>query len=488
MTQILPILLFISIAAFASGSETWTGTTIDPARNEPFKFALELKRAEDGQVTGSFYSFYYYAKLRGTYEADTQRFLLNGTLDVGVQISMDLSRTDEGLAGVLAAPSMQLELPLKLELSAVSGSASIGMYEVLTSERPSSVFKNQLTAAAKSRVEQRILSEINKQGMVGVSVALINQQQVEYMAGFGYEDNAERIVVSENTMYRWASISKPMTAVIAMLLVKKGSLNLDQDIRSQVPEFPAKPWAITARSLLTHQSGIVHYHPGKVIVSQRQYDQEHPFADRVLSLDKFKQSDLLFEPGTQFSYSTPGYVLLGAVLERAADLPYENLVETTIKNPLALSSLQPDFTWSSIDHRATGYLRRADGVITNSTEGDVAWKLPAGGFISTISDLAEFARALLGDQLLDPELKSQMWQKQKTASGEEIEYGYGFNVSDWDGLRVIWHSGGQKKTSTIMVLCPDQKAGVVIMSNTEKVRHESLSKDLLKLLIDSRAI
>lgn len=76
-----------------------------------------------------------------------------------------------------------------------------------------------------------------------------------------------------------------------------------------------------------------------------------------------------------------------------------------------------------------------------------------------------------------------MWTAPNSADGEPGFYGYGFNIANKDGIRILFHSGAQRKTQTMLMLCPDQKLGVAIMSNTEGVRHEDISHDLIEILM-----
>ena len=165
-------------------------------------------------------------------------------------------------------------------------------------------------------VEGALQGEFERQELVGLAAAVVHGETItEFHLGFA--DRSAEIAVGPDTMFRWASISKPLTAIRAMQLAGGDDLDLDADVRTLVPEFPEKPWPITARQLLGHLGGVVHYTNGEVIPTKREYDVEHPFADVVLALHTFDRSPLVAEPGTKFAYTTHGYILLGAVLQRA---------------------------------------------------------------------------------------------------------------------------------------------------------------------------
>jgi serine beta-lactamase-like protein LACTB len=319
-----------------------------------------------------------------------------------------------------------------------------------------------------ARLDDAVAEQMKATDAVGCAVGVIEDNRIVYFKGYGLADREKNIPVDAKTMFRWASVSKTITAVAAMQLVEMELLDLDRDIRDYVPEFPDKGAKITTRQLLGHLGGIVHYVNGKVIRTQRNYEKPNPFADVVLALDTFKESPLVCLPGEKYSYSTHGYILLSAVVERAGRQRFADQVKERICQPLGLKSLRPDYQWETIPNRAVGY-RKAAGQIIPSTNTDVSWKLGGGGFISTIDDMARFAEGLLQKKLLKPETFQQMWTRQKTADGKETGYGLGFGVSTGAGGLAVSHSGSQEKTKTLLTLRPDQKRALVFMTNSEFV-------------------
>ena len=215
----------------------------------------------------------------------------------------------------------------------------------------------------KTQVRDRIANEIKAQSIVGLSVAIGESDHLILSESFGFEDREQNIAATNGTMYRWASVSKPMTAVVVMQLASENKLDLDAHVRTLVPEFPEKPWPITCRQLLCHQGGIVHYDNGKVIKTERKYTDPHPFADTIVALDYFKESPLIAEPGTKYSYTTHGYMLLGGVAQRAGKEPFAAEVKKRIAVPCGMSNLRPDYQWVSIPHRAVGYRKSKAGTM-----------------------------------------------------------------------------------------------------------------------------
>lgn len=331
-----------------------------------------------------------------------------------------------------------------------------------------------------SRIDSIFAAKMAAAEAVGGALALIDGGRVVHVALHGAADREQKLPVSRQTLFRWASVSKPITAVAAMQLVEKGLLDLDQDVRHYVPEWPDKGTKITSRQVLCHQAGIVHYINGPVIRTQRTYDVAHPFADVVLALDRFKESPLVCPPGSKYSYTTHGYILLSAVVERAGKQRFADQVRDRIAAPLGLKTLQPDYQWVDIPGRARGYLKR-DGKIVPSANTDVSWKLGGGGYLSSIEDLAGFAAGLLEHKLVQPATAKQMWTAQKTATGEPTRYGLGFSISKQPGVGlVVMHTGAQEKTRTAMILHPEKRRGLVFMTNSEYVEPGPLAAAVLE--------
>lgn len=326
-----------------------------------------------------------------------------------------------------------------------------------------------LAPAKAAAVDAAVLAEMQKEQVVGMAIGIIEKGQVEYLKGYGLADREKNVPVTADTMFRWASCTKSICAIAALQLAEKGRLDLEADVRKYVPEFPDKGATITPHLLLDHQSGIVHYNNGRIIATKATYQKPHPFADPVIALDKFKESPLLFSPGDKFSYSSFGYLLLSAVIERAGQEKFAQQIRDRISGPLGLTTLQPDFPWVRIDHRAAGY-RLADGKVLVSSDTDQSWKWGGGGYISNVGDFAGFAQVLLAGKLVSKDMETKMWTPQPTKDGALTHWGLGFEVTMKGGaLEKISHDGKQEKTRTRFVIYPSQQSALVVMTNSEWV-------------------
>ena len=323
--------------------------------------------------------------------------------------------------------------------------------------------KPQVTA-----IDTAILGEMAKQEAVGAALGIIQGGRIVYLKGYGLADREQKIPVTTNTMFRWASISKPLTAVATMQLFEKGKLKLRQHVREFVPEFPDRGSPIRIGQLLRHHGGVRHYSNGKIVPNDREYSEPHPFADVIVALDEFKDSPLVAEPGQKYSYSTHGYILLSAVVQRAGRAKFADQIRNRIAAPLGMDSLQPDYQWIDIPNRAVGY-RKRDGEVIRDTDTDVSWKLGGGGYISTIGDLARFAEGLINRRLVGEETERLMWSHVTPKNGKPPRMAHGFSVEGKGTDLKVYHSGSQEKAKTRLVIYPRKKHGMVFMSNSRHI-------------------
>jgi CubicO group peptidase (beta-lactamase class C family) len=322
----------------------------------------------------------------------------------------------------------------------------------------------QLAPAKAMAVDKTVEAQMQKQGLIGVAVGIIREGQIVYLKGYGQSNREQSSPVTEQTIFNWASNSKPVAAVAALQLTEKKLLDLDADVRRYVPEFPDKGDVITTRQLLCHQSGIPHYSNGTIVPTEGKYSLPRPFLDPVVALDKFNQSPLVFKPGEKMEYSSYGYMLVSAVIQRAGKKPFQAQIEERIVRPLGMKSFQLDMEFEHQPHWAVGYTKDKQGNIVPAKEVAHYWKHGAGGFKSNIQDFAVWAQALINRRLLSQESEKQMWTAQTTSKGEKTTRGLGMSIGE-PGEWKVSHNGIQEDAMSRLVLYPRAKHGIVIMCN-----------------------
>jgi serine beta-lactamase-like protein LACTB, mitochondrial len=327
--------------------------------------------------------------------------------------------------------------------------------------------------AWEGAVDAAIRAQIERDQIPGLSCAIGVKGELAFQRGYGLADVENEVAATPATVYRLASISKPVTAVLAMQLAEQGQLDLDADVASSVPEWPQKPWPVTARQLLAHLGGVRHY--------ANEAESTVHFARQTDALPRFATDPLLHEPGTRYHYSTYGYNLIAALVEAKTGQPFAAVVKQRIAVPCQAPSLQDDDVVRLIRGRAQGYVREG-GVLRNSVLMDGSYKLGGGGLCCSADDLVRFGQALLDGRLVKPATLAAMWTRQRTKDGTEIEYGLGFRVDTKAGRRVVSHSGAQSRVSTMLLLLPEQRVAVVLLCNLEHVRLRPLADRIADLV------
>jgi CubicO group peptidase (beta-lactamase class C family) len=343
---------------------------------------------------------------------------------------------------------------------------------------------DRLTSTQIEQIESAVQHEMEQQQIVGASVGIVMNGKVVYVKGFGFADQEKQRPATENTIYNWASNSKPIMAIAAMQLVESKQLDLDADIRVYVPEFPEKDGVVTARLLLCHQSGIPHYTNGRIVPLNNEASSD-PLAelDPIIAINRFGGSPLLYKPGEGYSYSSYAYVLLSAVVQRAGKMPIAEQIDDRIIKRIGMKSFQLDLPFDNQAEWTVAYFRNREGKIGKVNDIANFWKHGAGGYKSNVSDFARWAQSLVNTALISPETQKEMWTVQKTKDGKPTTYGLGFAVSgSTEGALRVGHSGSQEETKSSMGLLPAKKQAIVVMCNTAHATPIRIADAIEKIL------
>ncbi len=281
-----------------------------------------------------------------------------------------------------------------------------------------------------------------EQNLPGLSVAVGAGGGIVWAEGFGWADLETQVKVAPDTQFRIGTASMPLTAAAVGVLLEAGALTLDDEIQRHVPDFPRKEWPVTLRQLMGHVSGV-----------RDDAGDEEPVTVRcertVDALPRFAKRPLLFEPGTRYHHSSYGWILVSAAVEAAAGEPFVRFVRRRVFEPLGMEDTTADFPAEPILDRATYYFPRfaADPRYGPQPPSEVDYSCFAGSsaFLSTPSDLVRFAMAIDGGKLLQPTTVHLLQTPERLASGQETEYGLGWDLETLalagKQVRAVGHDG-----------------------------------------------
>ncbi len=331
-----------------------------------------------------------------------------------------------------------------------------------------------LSTAQLKEFEDFVAAQMAVDKIPGLSVGYLKGDEV-WAKGYGYADLENKLPARAESMYRLASVTKPMTATAVLQLAEKGKIDLDAEVQTYVPYFPKKNYPVTVRQLLGHLGGISHY---------KNYDAEGHFKDSKTtrqSIAVFENFDLVAEPGTRYSYSSYGYNLLGAVIEGASGMSYAEYMRENVWRPLGMENIRMDNPRDIIPNRVRGYENNA-GQIRNSEFIDVSSRFSAGGTRGSVLDLVRFGGRIANGKVLSPTSLELMFNSMVTKSGALTNYSAGWDVAPTNGRFVLSHSGGQQETSTYLFAFPSRNLSIAVMSNLEGADTGVYVRKLFELL------
>ena len=346
---------------------------------------------------------------------------------------------------------------------------------------------------SQARMKRAIATFMAANKVPGMSVAAVQDGTFVWSAGFGMADLEHSVPATSQTLYRLASISKPITAAAAMTLWEHGQLDLDAPVQRYCPAFPQKPWPLTTRQLLGHLAGIRYYNVPEVPYSISQADPEvgntRHFENGIEGGLKFFASEpLVGRPGTHFNYSTQGYTVVGCAIEGASGKSYADYVRESVLLPAGMQQTRPDDRFAIIPSRTRFYSRDKSGALVNAEFLDSSYKVPGGGLLATAPDMARFAVAMLADRLVKRTTRDLMWAEQIPTDGlGRMAYGLGWQIGSVDGAVVVGHGGTQQGASAVLLIEPTARAGVVVLTNSDAAGATQLAPELLRAVLGAPA-
>lgn len=249
-----------------------------------------------------------------------------------------------------------------------------------------------------------------------LSLAVGVGDEIVFAEAIGYRDVGTGKKASAATQYSVGSFAKPMTGIALAKLIDMGSINLEAPVSDYVGT-PAYTNTFTVRELASHVAGIPHDTAEREVMEFVDVgDHKSPF--EVFSI--FSSHPLMFEPGTEFEYSSNGYILLSAVIESAAATNYVDFLSSTVWSAFGMTSTELDTSFAGKEHEATYYAEITvdNGHVQSESNRDRSFLFGGGGFISTPSDLVRMARATYHVDFLSAKSKQEMLTPTKLRNGE----------------------------------------------------------------------
>lgn len=335
----------------------------------------------------------------------------------------------------------------------------------------------QVAKGLERKVDQ-IFKAYDNSETPGVSIGFIKDGQLQFLKSYGMADLEHQIPVSDTAVFSLASVSKQFTALAILLLEEQGKLSLDDDIRKHLPEFKDFSSKITIKMLANHISGIrghlsligqVGIVPDNVITTTMVHDMI------------YRQQELNFTPGSKFSYSNSGYVLMAEIVEKVSGQTFAQFMEKEIFQPLGMhdSFVMDDFH-RIIKNRARSYQLWSEGYVNAPANYSY---YGSTNLYTTLQDLSKWALNFEQTKVGSKIIFDKMNTLGTLNNGETFGYALGQFKSDFNGLTQISHSGGDAGYRAFLGRFPEQQAAILLLSNNSTVYAEGKALEAADLFL-----
>lgn len=323
----------------------------------------------------------------------------------------------------------------------------------------------------------RLLEELVAEGKVpGLSITVLRDGKTVLQKGYGYVDLEKKTLADPiNTLYRIASVSKPIAATALAHCVAENIIDLDASFYNYVPYYPEKKYDFTIRQLASHTAGIRGYQGSE-------YGLNKPYSIKE-GIEVFKDDELIFQPGTDYHYNSFDWVLISLAIQEVTGVPFEQYVQEKVLNPLALLNT---FVECHKEHTISSRSSKAAYTSAIPSNGNLHipvfysknrlgfrkaiqvnnfYKLAGGGYLSTSKDIAQFGQKYLDGTILNPEVLTQFLSSENL-NGKKTYYGLGWQVSeDAMGRPFYGHIGNGVGGYSNFFVYPEQKMVFSILTN-----------------------
>lgn len=332
--------------------------------------------------------------------------------------------------------------------------------------------------AAADPVDDIVNAELKRQGVPGVSVAVVKDGTIVKAEGYGVANAELNVRATPQSVYQIGSVSKQFIAAGIMLLVQDGRMSLDDKTGKYLADTPAEWQAITVRHLLTHTAGIVNEPPA--------FDPFKLQSDADLVKSAYA-ARLLFVPGAEWAYSNTGYFALAEIIRAVSGEPWDAFLQKRLFQTLAMTSTRTT-TMEMVPNRASGYALM-NGRMSNAPP--ILSVRPSGAFLSTVLDLAKWDAALDARSLLSAATLTQMWEPVRLNGGGSSPYGFGWQVDTVAGHKRVHHSGTMPGFRATIHRYLDDKLTVIVLTNAGNADPGSfarlIAESYIPALVEPRA-
>jgi len=350
------------------------------------------------------------------------------------------------------------------------------------------------SSSVESQAES-IFSSITLENAPGLAVLVRKDGHTLFEKGYGVRDLRTDVKIDESTDFRLASFTKQFTAMAVMLLVHDGKLRYDQTLTEIFPDFPVYGKNTTIRNLLNHTGGLPDYEDLMDAAEKLKgplWSAEHQIQDHEVLALLEKETKGKFAPGTSWSYSNSGYVVLGLIVAKASGQSYGDFLHARIFAPLHMDhTIAYQKGKNEVVNRAFGHSKEVD-TLKETDQSSTSATLGDGGIYSNLEDLAKWDDVLRDHTLLGADDFSPALVPAKLANGsptlwpvapnddnlhpgKPVFYGFGWFLDPYWGIPRMWHTGSTMGFRTVIERFTTNNLTIIILCNRTDLDPEALA-------------
>ncbi len=302
--------------------------------------------------------------------------------------------------------------------------------------------------------------------------------KIAFEKGYGLADEEWGVRNTPATKFRIASMTKQFTAACILLLQERGRLSVHDPISKYLSDLPSAWQPITIHQLLTHTSGLPNYTSSPKI---KELNRTGAVPKDMVAL--VMDEPLEFKPGSKFTYTNTGYILLGMIIEKVSGESYDAFLATNIFGPLRMVNSGYDKASDILNNRASGYQMK-DGHLVNADFIDMSIPFSAGGIYSTVEDMYRWNEALANGKLLSAESLRQMFDEYPETAAYASHYGYGVVITQRFGRTLYYHGGGVNGFASVIQRYSKEHTCIVVLSNVSNIKTWDVGDHIASDLFD----
>lgn len=373
-------------------------------------------------------------------------------------------------------------LAISTAIGAVHGASAMPSTEASAAGTPDvAVVPGQEEAAVR-----RLLAKYDVAGQPGVAVGVYHRGKIVLTQTVGYADLENDVKLTRQTRFELASVSKQFTGYAIAQLALSGKLDLDADVHRYLPWLPAFGGAkITTRQLVYHTSGI---RENTELCGLAGFDCRRMFNQQATIALLKRQKELNFAPGTHYSYSNTGYMLLGEIVHAVSGMTMRQYADTAIFKPLGMTSFYRDDFKEVIPGLGQSY--------TEDPSGKRPWDhwfftsdLTGGsGVYASIDDMMKWVANYSRLSASQAPVYKMITTPGMLANKQKMTYGFGLDMADFAGNRQIAHTGNIGGYSNRLAYLPDHDLGIVVLTLRGGFDVMDIYDKVLRIYLGDKAI